>query len=152
MYLRSEYWRKTRERYFSSALPQGCYVCGEEKVDLHHKTYKRLGREPLTDLLPLCREHHTACHKLVREKGNRSKWNNWTVAKLLKKKLEVEQRQLRRKKSGNVNGVQTSNQVQLSKRQVKRQRLTRENDLLHQAQTQSRARRAWNEDKRSWGA
>jgi hypothetical protein len=71
-YLYSDAWRNVRERYRASAhpepgyrttgLPQTCTVCHDENVDLHHKTYKRLGEERLTDLVPLCRLHHDQLH------------------------------------------------------------------------------------------
>ncbi len=61
-YLRSERWYETRTKYWKSALPQKCVVCYDPNVELHHRTYQRLGRERLTDLLPLCSEHHNALH------------------------------------------------------------------------------------------
>jgi hypothetical protein len=53
-YIASPHWRQTRQRYRDSDLPQNCYCCDEEKVELHHTTYERLGQELLTDLKPLC--------------------------------------------------------------------------------------------------
>jgi hypothetical protein len=44
-------------------MPQGCQVCGAKQVDLHHRNYKRIGgKEHLSDLVPLCREHHEQVH------------------------------------------------------------------------------------------
>lgn len=89
-YIRSGAWREVKRRYRASRLPQTCFVCNGSVVDLHHKTYKRLGRERLTDLLPLCRAHHAAAHNLLRQRlrqgSNPSKVNLWTVAKLLKRR------------------------------------------------------------------
>lgn len=62
-YLRSEHWAATKARYAASALPKGCWVCGHCPADLHHRTYARLGREHLPDLLPLCRKHHQQTHE-----------------------------------------------------------------------------------------
>lgn len=65
-YLASTHWRETRARYQAAPdLPQAC-ICGETEVDLHHKTYVRLGEERLTDLVPLCRRCHHMVHLLVR--------------------------------------------------------------------------------------
>jgi hypothetical protein len=90
-YIQSNAWRDVKRRYRASKLPQGCYICGSRPVDLHHKTYKRLGREHLTDLLPLCRTHHDATHTLLNAKrsegANPAKWNYWTAAKRLKRQL-----------------------------------------------------------------
>lgn len=66
-YLRSDHWHNVKKRYRKSRLPWKCGCCqGIKKLDLHHKTYKRLGSERLTDLLPLCRDCHSAVHELVR--------------------------------------------------------------------------------------
>lgn len=62
-YLRSKAWRKTRQRYRESGLPQECAVCGDPRYELHHLTYRRLGRERLSDLQPLCRLHHCGVHR-----------------------------------------------------------------------------------------
>jgi hypothetical protein len=70
-YMASETWATTRRRYFRSGLPCTCRAlvdggrCGAEEVDLHHWTYSRLGRELLTDLIPLCRTHHERLHSLT---------------------------------------------------------------------------------------
>lgn len=66
-YLRSAHWRRVKERYRASKLPQACF-CGETRVDLHHKTYKRIGRERLSDLTPLCRAHHDEEHGVGKPK------------------------------------------------------------------------------------
>lgn len=67
IYLRSPHWQDIRARYRASQMPQACVVCGASRVDLHHRTYERLGAELLTDLVPLCREHHGEAHKLRRK-------------------------------------------------------------------------------------
>lgn len=42
-------------------------MCGSKgNLQLHHRTYKRLGREHLSDLVPLCKIHHEQAHNLVR--------------------------------------------------------------------------------------
>jgi hypothetical protein len=68
-YLRSAYWRDVKRRYRASDLPQACVVCGDPRVDLHHKTYERRGREELTDLEPRCRKHHEEVHAEDRPGG-----------------------------------------------------------------------------------
>jgi hypothetical protein len=62
-YIRSQAWWDTKERYRASGLPQDCVVCFVPNVELHHKTYARLGNEPLTDLVPLCDLHHDELHE-----------------------------------------------------------------------------------------
>ena len=75
VYLLSEDWREVKERYratvhltgedtgyWKRGLPQTCVVCKDPNVDLHHRTYARLGEELLTDIAPLCRLHHDQLH------------------------------------------------------------------------------------------
>jgi hypothetical protein len=67
-YLRSELWTSFRERYHLSDLPQTCLVCNSaRRICLHHTTYKRLGNELLTDVVPLCYIHHEAVHSWIKE-------------------------------------------------------------------------------------
>jgi hypothetical protein len=64
-YLNSPHWKRMRQRYRASDLPQVC-VCGEEEVHLHHTTYERVGDEDLGDLTPLCARCHNLVHVLER--------------------------------------------------------------------------------------
>jgi hypothetical protein len=62
-YLRSPEWAAVKWRYRRSKRPQGCQLCGAKPVDLHHRTYKRIGgKEHLSDLVALCRQHHDQAH------------------------------------------------------------------------------------------
>lgn len=74
-YIQSDRWAAKKREYWASKLIQHCYVCerSDLTLDLHHKTYKRLGYEKLQDLIPLCREHHEETHKLHRENIERRK-------------------------------------------------------------------------------
>lgn len=78
-YLRSERWAETRARYRRSRMPQTCRICGAATVDLHHRSYRRVGRERLQDLVPLCRDHHSALHELLR-RVDRQDWYRVTGA------------------------------------------------------------------------
>lgn len=71
-YLRSPHWARVRLAYWDRAvvgdelLPADC-LCGEtEDLQLHHKTYERVGHEKLTDLRPLCDDCHRLVHVLER--------------------------------------------------------------------------------------
>lgn len=71
-YIQSPEWRATRERYWRSKMPKGCYVCGAPRhkgMHLHHKTYKNLGAERLMDLVPVCSPCHERVHDLQRDTG-----------------------------------------------------------------------------------
>lgn len=87
-YINSPAWTDVRRRYKASKLPQKCYVCGATKVDLHHKTYERFGHERLTDLMPLCRRHHKAVHRLVKTSKKKSVTIR-TAARIIKQKRQA---------------------------------------------------------------
>ena len=87
-YMQSEAWQQKRKAFYSSNLykrwrKEGkwvCYGCGadDKKLDLHHRTYKRLGNEHIAiDLVPVCRECHKKIHTLVKE----SNLGLWTATK-----------------------------------------------------------------------
>ncbi len=62
-YIQSRAWKIMRQRRLS--LDGGkCQVCGSNfELDVHHKTYKRLGHENMDDLVTLCRPHHRKIHE-----------------------------------------------------------------------------------------
>lgn len=90
-YLRSDHWRDLRNRYYESKLSSRCYVCGSRGVDLHHKTYKRLGQEYLWDLVPLCRGHHQAAHDLCGSQGDRNADLWWAARRLREQRHNTSQ-------------------------------------------------------------
>lgn len=61
-YLQSPEWRERRAEVLRFWNGQ-CALCSwSESVDVHHRTYERLGREHLSDLIPLCRNCHQEFH------------------------------------------------------------------------------------------
>ena len=88
-YLRSEHWQDVRRRYWNSKLHDGCcYVCGSDKnLNLHHKSYKRLGNEKLNDLIYLCKPCHTRAH-LMLQMSKSQNTNLWNIARKLRKQYE----------------------------------------------------------------
>jgi hypothetical protein len=69
-YLQSELWKQKRLEALEH-YGQKCNRCGQFGTDVHHKTYKRVGSERLSDLEVLCRECHEAHHSA--ERATRSK-------------------------------------------------------------------------------
>lgn len=61
IYLRTWHWRTLRRRVLEK-YDYKCAVCNGRAYDVHHKTYDRLGRERMSDLMVLCRYHHTKAH------------------------------------------------------------------------------------------
>ena len=59
-YLHSQAWAETRQRFFAQ-VGRLC-ICGEQATQVHHKTYKNIGKENLlTELVGLCDN----CHRKV---------------------------------------------------------------------------------------
>lgn len=59
-YLKSKSWGEKRKSVLKRA-DYRCMVCySDTKLDVHHRTYKRIFKEKLTDLIALCE----GCHKL----------------------------------------------------------------------------------------
>jgi 5-methylcytosine-specific restriction endonuclease McrA len=76
-YLSSNHWRELRTRFYLSKLVNrinGCICCtycskSGIKLNLHHRTYKRLGKERLNDLVLICDDCHDRIHKAFKGKG-----------------------------------------------------------------------------------
>jgi hypothetical protein len=61
-----------RNRYLASKLPKRCAICDrswDSTFHLHHRSYKRLGREQLRDVMPVCRPCHGVIHRLQQTDG-----------------------------------------------------------------------------------
>lgn len=65
-YLQSDYWQS-----FSAAVrADKCYCCGSRKsLQVHHKTYERLGEELLIDLVTVCGRCHERIHITIKDEG-----------------------------------------------------------------------------------
>lgn len=68
-YISSDAWRRRRAQYFASHKRR-CWLCrGKQHIELHHRTYERMGHELDEDLVALCRDCHAALHRFQRAKG-----------------------------------------------------------------------------------
>lgn len=66
VYLRSEHWLRVRREALARAAHR-CQVCNTDKaLDVHHRTYERLGAERPADLTVLCRRCHDIFHKATK--------------------------------------------------------------------------------------
>jgi hypothetical protein len=64
-YLASPEWRVRRDRAVARAEGR-CQLCNSAKhLNVHHRTYARIGRERPTDLIVLCRECHEHFHGIT---------------------------------------------------------------------------------------
>lgn len=67
-YLNTDHWKMVREGALQYAR-NTCQVCGIKEVTLnvHHKTYKNLGKERMDDLVVMCESCHKAIHGIKEE-------------------------------------------------------------------------------------
>lgn len=69
VYLQGEHWKLMRRLRLEVDTEQ-CTVCGSKnQLNVHHKTYDRIGAEKLSDLITLCQECHAKYHNKL-GKGN----------------------------------------------------------------------------------
>lgn len=67
-YLKSKVWRSKRAQVVfrdggqCQALRNGQRCGSRYRLEVHHKTYERFGREWLSDLVCLCEDCHKAIH------------------------------------------------------------------------------------------
>lgn len=62
-YLKTDHWQARRKKALGRARCK-CELCGtkDETLDVHHKSYDRLGKEWKSDLIVLCRTCHSKFH------------------------------------------------------------------------------------------
>jgi hypothetical protein len=71
-YLRSDHWHAMRARVWQRSEGRceyrflGIRRCRARAVDVHHRTYARLGHESMRDLIHLCVRHHRQAHRIRR--------------------------------------------------------------------------------------
>lgn len=57
-YLASQEWNERRQRVMNY-YGHRCAICNASgPLEVHHRTYERLGEEDATDIIPLCPECH----------------------------------------------------------------------------------------------
>jgi hypothetical protein len=117
VYLRSDHWGETRAAALERAEHR-CQVCnGAKQLDVHHRTYERLGEERDADLTVLCRK----CHDLFHDSGRQTQ----RTPKAKKPK------QKKRKKSLGYTAP---------KQKPQHRKITAENEKLHRIQVENRER------------
>jgi hypothetical protein len=73
-YLKSTTWKKKRIQALAYHGAE-CACCGStDNIHIHHISYLNYpGNEKMTDLIPLCEDHHQLVHKLIAELRERNK-------------------------------------------------------------------------------
>ena len=82
-YLNSPHWADLKKRFYTSrfvrrakyGMPR-CFACCRFGIpmEVHHRTYKRLGKERLQDLALMCGDCHEAAHRAHAEKPYDGLW------------------------------------------------------------------------------
>ncbi len=63
VYIKSKEWFSRRQVHFSKN-GEFCVICFiSERIEVHHISYRHLGRELDEELVSLCRDHHAEYHK-----------------------------------------------------------------------------------------
>jgi len=70
-YIASDQWKITKAKWMQSGQCRGhfCHAagCGQTtSLQMHHRTYKRLGREDMNDLVLVCGGCHLKIHELAK--------------------------------------------------------------------------------------
>lgn len=88
-YLKSKHWLIVRNSIITPNTE--CAVCGEKNthLQLHHKTYERIGNESVNDLIPLCENCHKLVHKAEDDKFIKRLKQNGTNKKSQKNRKRV---------------------------------------------------------------
>jgi phage terminase large subunit GpA-like protein len=64
-YIKSPQWKEKRLRALKT-WGNVCQMCGSSnRIEVHHKTYDRLGKELMTDLMIVCH----SCHEKIHERS-----------------------------------------------------------------------------------
>jgi hypothetical protein len=85
-YLRSDHWQSFRKRFFSESAickrltikfgrPVCQYCHSGRNLNIHHRTYKRLGGERLSDVVLVCQD----CHKRIHDFNKTSRKGLWSA-------------------------------------------------------------------------
>lgn len=78
LYLRSAQWHKIRSEALQAANWH-CQACGRPnpRLEVHHRTYQRVGREALADLRAMCK----GCHEIMHYERTGVAWSDRPAAR-----------------------------------------------------------------------
>ena len=66
-YLKTEHWKYTRLKVLKK-YKNKCYMCSYDMmIQVHHKTYDRIGNEDVDVLITLCKACHLKVHNMLPE-------------------------------------------------------------------------------------
>ena len=98
-YIRSTAWRnKKREWLHHFRFQAYCFACEETMprdqrgFNFHHRSYKRLMNEAMTDLVPLCREDHLELERAYKTVKHKINLWDWTYIYINERRIELKLR------------------------------------------------------------
>lgn len=95
-YLKSGHWLLFKEKI--KGRKRRCPVCGSDKnLEIHHKTYERLGCENKGDVVCLCPAHHDDVHAWLKEENQSVEATDRAIASIRAKAKRAERVALPRK-------------------------------------------------------
>ncbi len=62
-YLASDHWKLVRDKRLQMDNYR-CWCCDKKATQVHHITYDRVGREPMSDVISVCKTCHSAIHQI----------------------------------------------------------------------------------------
>jgi hypothetical protein len=82
-YITSPEWKTNRARIRAVQQPQFCYCCGNAGValELHHRSYKSLGREISRHMCFVCR----GCHQAIHDYAKQHRTDLWRATKKIRR-------------------------------------------------------------------
>ena len=89
-YLETEHWKRFRSKFLRKKRHKICFICGDtpKSIHLHHKTYKRLGNERISDVVALCQLCHEEIHFFFCQKQHQEGLIYGMLLKSIKKDME----------------------------------------------------------------
>lgn len=76
-YLHTPHWRAKRRAALEAAGYECAVCCRKEELQVHHRTYERLGDERIRDLIVFCRGCHALVGRHLGRKGQPAR--KWTA-------------------------------------------------------------------------
>jgi len=102
-YLKSKHWKVIRSKFKGSH----CLFCNSNQIQVHHLSYKNIGKETEEDLIALCPKHHVKAHS-IKKTGKRYHIkdsylefinNQWVIIKVYPAMFKKRKGQKRRRRS-----------------------------------------------------
>jgi len=79
IYLLSAWWKQFRRIVLEWWSYRCCWCNSDLKVEVHHRTYERLGQEKIQDCVCLCRECHKAATRMLQRRARNDNENETTM-------------------------------------------------------------------------